>query len=78
MATVRPSVQPSSRMRCTKAAVHWLQLEGVLGPSKPMVGSLTGCARAARGHASAELLRSAMNSRRLMGLTPRPRITDQV
>jgi hypothetical protein len=25
------SVQPSSRMRCTNAAVHWLQLEGVLG-----------------------------------------------
>ena len=24
IATVRPSIQPSSRSRCTKAAVHWL------------------------------------------------------
>ena len=25
IATVRPSIQPSSRSRCTKAATHWLQ-----------------------------------------------------
>ena len=29
------------------------------------------CARAASGHAAAELLRSAMNSRRLMGADPK-------
>src|SRR6266705_331734 len=29
-ATVRPSTQPSSRSRCTKAAVHWLMAESVL------------------------------------------------
>jgi hypothetical protein len=37
----------------------------------------SGCARAASGHAATPLPRSAMNSRRLIGLTPRPRITDK-
>ena len=52
IATVRPSIQPSSRSRCTKAAIHWLAAEGVLAPRNPMVGSFAGCcARAASGHA---------------------------
>ena len=52
IATVRPSIQPSSRSRCTKAAVHGLMAEGVLAPKNPMVGSLPACcARAASGHA---------------------------
>jgi hypothetical protein len=44
----------------------------------PITGIAGCCARAASGHAAAELPRSAMNSRRLMGLTPRPRITGQL
>ena len=66
IATVRPSIQPSSRSRCTKAAIHGLQAEGVLAPRNPMVGSLLGCcARAASGHAAAPPS-SVMNSRRFI------------
>ncbi len=36
---VRPSIRPSSRNRCTKAAVHSVAAERVLRPKKPMVGS---------------------------------------
>src|SRR4029077_2208377 len=51
IATVRPSVQPSSRSLCTKTADQRVQAEGVLAPRNPMVGSLPGCcARAASGH----------------------------
>ena len=32
MATVRPSIQPSSRSRCTKAASQWLQVENEPAP----------------------------------------------
>src|SRR5262249_29767807 len=45
--------------------------------TKPIRQTLVDCyAHAASGHAAAELLRSAMNSRRLMGLTPGPWITE--
>jgi len=55
IATVRPSIQPSSRSRCTKAATHSLAAERVLWPKKPMVGSFADCcARAASGHAAAQ------------------------
>ena len=65
IATVRPSIQPSSRSRCTKAAVHGPQAEGVAAPKNPMVGSFAGCcARAASGHAAAAPPSSVMNSRR--------------
>ena len=51
IATVRPSIQPSSRNRCTKAATQGLRAEGVAVPRNPMVGSLPDCcARAASGH----------------------------
>src|ERR1039458_7254293 len=67
IATVRPSIQPSLRNCCTKAAVQSLQAEDVLAPKNPMVGSFAGCcARAANGHAAAAPPRSVMNSRRLM------------
>jgi hypothetical protein len=67
IATVRPSLQPSSRSRCTKATVHRLQAEGVAVPSSPMVGrSPACCARAASGHAAAAPPRTVMNSRRFM------------
>ena len=66
IATVRPSIQPSSRSRCAKAATHGLAAEGV-GPTRnPMVGSFVGCcARAASGHAAAAPPSSVMNLRRV-------------
>src|SRR5262249_11775022 len=67
--TVRPSVQPRSRSRCTKAATHWLMAKGVLEPNNPIVGSFAGCcARAAIDHAAAALPSVAKNSRRPMWL----------
>jgi hypothetical protein len=63
---VRPSIQPSSRNRCTKAAVHWLCVAAEFVPKNPMVGSFAGCcARAASGHATAAPPSSVMNWRRL-------------
>jgi hypothetical protein len=38
MATVRPSIQPSSRSRFTNAVTHWLVAEGEAAPKNPMVG----------------------------------------
>jgi hypothetical protein len=50
----RPSIQPSSRNRCTKASSHSLPKVGVGAPMKPIVGTFPGCcARAASGHAAA-------------------------
>src|SRR5262249_13897681 len=40
IATVRPSIQPSSRNRCTKAATRWFSTEPFLGFENPMVGNL--------------------------------------
>jgi hypothetical protein len=71
IAMVRPSIQPSSRSRCTKAAVQGLQTEASV-PKNPMVGSFPGCcARAAIGHAIAPPS-TVMNSRRFIA-PPRPR-----
>ena len=54
IATVRPSIQPSSCSRCTKAAVHGPQAEAAAVPKNPIVGSFAGCcARAASGHVAA-------------------------
>ena len=63
---VRPSIQPSSRRRCTKAVTHWPWDEGVPATRNPMVGSLAGCccARAASGHAAAAPPSVAKNSLR--------------
>jgi acetolactate synthase-1/2/3 large subunit len=53
IATVRPSIQPNSRSRCTKAATHWPMANGVLEPNKPIVGSFADCcALAARAHSA--------------------------
>ena len=74
IATVRPSIQPSSRSRCTKAAVHWFWAEGVVVPKNPIVGSLPACcARAASGQEAATPPSSVMNSRRLIQ-SPRLRV----
>jgi hypothetical protein len=61
---VRPSFQPSSRRRCTKAAVHWLQAEDMPGPKNPITGVADCCARAASGQATAAPPSREMNSRR--------------
>jgi hypothetical protein len=67
IATVRPSIQPSSPNRRTKAATKWLQPEGVLAPKNPMVGSFADrCARAASGHATVAPPTRVMNSRLFM------------
>ena len=51
IATVRPSIQPSSRSRCTKAALRQLSTEALVGFKNPMVGSFSACcARAPSGH----------------------------
>ena len=66
IATVRPSIRPSSRSRPAKAAVHWLQPDGVLVLKNPMVGSFAACcARAVSGHAAAPPS-SVMNWRRFI------------
>src|SRR5262249_36598888 len=70
IATLRFSIQPSSRRRCTKTVIHGPQLEGVAEPRNPMVGSFDNCcARAASGQrnegTAAAPLSSVMNSRRL-------------
>src|SRR5215831_15767003 len=63
---VRPSTQPSSRRRATKAAAHGAKPEA-LAPRNPIVGSLpVCCAPATSGHAAAAP-RNGMNSRRLIG-----------
>jgi hypothetical protein len=64
--TFWPSIQPSSRRRCTKAAVHWLSIEDAPVPSNPMVNSLPCCACAESGHATAAPPTNEMKVRRLV------------
>jgi hypothetical protein len=71
MATVRFSIQPSSRSRCTKAALHGLVVEGVAAPKNPMVGTFACCARAPSGQTVAPPS-AASNSRRPMVTVMRP------
>src|SRR4051812_34201323 len=67
MATLLPSLQPSSRSRCAKAAATSRWLEGVPEPRKPMVGTFPlGWASAANGRLAATLPSSQMISRRFM------------
>lgn len=54
------------------------QKEGETPLRNPIIGIDSWCARATSGHAATLLPTSAMNSRRLMGLTPRPTVTDEV
>jgi hypothetical protein len=71
MATVRPSIQPSSRSRLENAVTHWVATEDEAAPKKPMVGSFPACyAREASGQHVAEPAMTLMKSRRLM---PPPR-----
>jgi hypothetical protein len=64
IATVLPSIQPSSRSRCTNAPVHGVQVAAAVVPKNPMVGSAGCCACAASGHDAVTPSR-VMNSRRL-------------
>jgi hypothetical protein len=69
IATVRPSIQPSSCNRRTKAATHWPWDEGVPATRNPMVGIFAGCcACAASGHAAAAPPSATKNFRRPMWL----------
>jgi hypothetical protein len=72
IATVRPSIQPSSPSRCAKAATSLLHTEGMPANKNPTLGILC-CACAASGHAAAALPSSMMNSRRLLIQWPRRR-----
>jgi len=75
IATLWPSVQPSARSRCTKAAVKWLISAAVPEAISPMVGSLLACcARTAHGHATAPPS-SVMKSRRFTR-SPRRRAAE--
>src|SRR5262249_52296896 len=66
MAIVRPSPQPSSRMRATKAAAHGAKPEA-LAPRNPTIGSLSVCcANAVTGHVAAAPMTTLMNARRLI------------
>src|SRR6266436_1612882 len=70
---LRPSLHPSSRSRWRNAAVHSLWADAAPEPSNPMTGTGDCSARVAEGHATAALLNSVMNSRRLMpdlGISP--------
>ena len=50
---VVPSIQPSSRSRCTKVVTHWPWDAGVPAVRSPIVGTFPGCcARTASGHAA--------------------------
>ena len=66
IATVRSSLQPSSRRRCRKAEVFRPLFSGLVGPRYPMVGNFAvcRCAFAASGHAAAAPPSRVMNSRR--------------
>jgi len=75
IATVRPSIQPSSRSRCTKAAVHGCHTEGVVVPMNPMVGSFVLCCACTTIGQVAAPPTNDRNSRRLMSLVLRPMTT---
>src|ERR1700730_549589 len=67
IARLRPSIQPSSRSRCTKASVHSRWAEAVFAPRNPLGGSFASrCACAAIGQAAAAPRRRVMNSRRFI------------
>jgi hypothetical protein len=72
---VRLSFQPSSRSRFKKAAVHGAQLDCVLDPKMPTVGSFPACcACAASGHANAMRPSATMNFRLAMSIAIGPSI----
>ena len=55
-----------SRSRPTKAAVHWLMIEGVVVPKNPTVGSFPSCCACAASGQAAAPPSSVMKERRLI------------
>ena len=77
IATVRPSIQPSSRSRCTKAAVHGPQAEAVPVPREPDGRQLRRLLRARRERPPAAAPPSSvMNSRRSHSITSSARASS--
>jgi hypothetical protein len=73
IARLRPSIQPSSRIRCANAVSHGPCVTGVPVPRKPTVRLSGCCARAASGHATGAAAAppiSLMTSRRFMNVAP--------
>src|SRR5215472_12461359 len=68
IAMVRPSIQPSSCNRATKAIVQGPKARAC-PPRNPIVGNLLGCPRAKSGHVMAELETTLMKSRRRIAFT---------
>jgi hypothetical protein len=67
IATVRPSIQPSSPSRSLKAETHWPAVEAVGPLRNPIVGGFpVCCVRATSGHAAAAVPISVIKSRRLI------------
>src|SRR6516165_427222 len=72
MATFWPSTNPASFRPCSNAAARCSEPAAVVLRRNPITGTADRCARAASGHATTVLLKSLMNSRRLMA-SPAPR-----
>src|SRR5262245_55911075 len=75
IATSRPSIQPSARIRCPNAARNWLSDDDVPEPRYPIAGTLgLCCARATSGNpAAAAPPNNVMTSRRRIIRSPRRR-----
>ena len=72
MATFWPSTNPASFRPCANAVARSSELAAVVLRRNPITGTADFCARAASGHATTALLKSLVNSRRLMA-SPAPR-----
>src|SRR6516225_8106061 len=75
MATFWPSTNPASFRPCANAVARSSELAAVVLRRNPITGTADFCARAASGHATTALLKSLVNSRRLMA-SPAPRTTS--
>ena len=73
-----PSMYPYSRNVLRKTFMLGVLSSRVALSSTPIRQILSGCCACALIGSAAAALSAAMNSRRLMGLTPRSRITDSV
>src|SRR6516225_6960948 len=72
MATFWPSTNPASFRPCSNAVARSSEPAAVVLRRNPITGTADRCARAASGHATTALLKSLVNSRRLMA-SPAPR-----
>src|SRR5262252_1780533 len=72
MATFCPATNPASFRPCSNAVARCSEPAAVVLRRNPITGTADCCARATSGHATTVLLKSLMNSRRLMA-SPAPR-----